>query len=1058
MPGGFASTPQEESTRGLGSTSLNQPSTTSTAYSSSAHPSTASHATGTTGSTTHPAHRTPIDPSSQTGATTASSTTPVGLPPTGDTASTTSIKSGVPGNTAPHSAVPSGGAGATTGNTTFPTHTSKTSTHPTGSATTRDTHGTHSSGIGGTTGPTTTTGTSSVQNPPFSNRNLHASPDHPTTAPSSGSHGREALAGAAAAAAGYEASRPHGTHGASPTANPVATSAGTGSHPSTSGLTGSGSHPLTTGTTSTTHPASGVSNTHPTTGTAGVTSTLSDRSRPHANVGETTVERSFPLGGHAGEGPHTISTANRLNPSVPDSAAEYREGTHQHGQHTGTGIATTGAGVGAGALVGEESHRHHGHGSHHMGSHAHQPQSGLTGTHGSSHVGRETALGTGAVGVGGVTAHEAGKHHGTGLSTDPAKTTTTSGGVGQSAGHNYNTLNDGTPSGISARDPAHHSVLPGQSTSTSTPGTHGSSNLERDAALGTGVAGVGSGAAYEAGKHHGTGHSTEPVKTTMTSGGVGPAAGHKYNTLGDGTPSGIATSDPAHPQHSSPLATSNRTGPSSTTHAGTGHHVGRDVGTGAGAAGATGLAAHEYEKHRGGQASAPGVERAAEDRSAGGALNHRPVPGYDGPQALPGQHSSTSDAAMRAQQSLNRYPDQTAGEHGHANRGVPAAGGVGAAGAATVYEAEKHQHGRQAPTSASTTAPRGLETTSRSHEPTSAQHGHIGRDTGAATGVGGAGAAAAYEADKHHHGKEGLATSTPSSKDQAYVQRHPELAPGHQSHTGRDTATVAGAGGAGTTAAYEAEKHKHGNVPTRDSKADTTHAGVSSGEEKKPGLLDKILHPSKSKEQEHEQEEKRRAGTTVAARGEPSLDSKHHDTAHGTIPTKTDNISQADPRHSKERTAAMPGSGVHGTQSTGTHHTGGTTAAAGQPGTYESAQSTAQRHGYGDSPTTARTGQNIDPRVDSAQYGSTTGTTQPTTYARHEPGYTGSSTSPGNTTKGHTSRLQEDPMVVGDTAASGTRNAPNYVDDSPSSAKSGGLSGLLHRENPNKLHKDPPIN
>ena len=183
----------------------------------------------------------------------------------------------------------------------------------------------------------------------------------------------------------------------------------------------------------------------------------------------------------------------------------------------------------------------------------------------------------------------------------------------------------------------------------------------------------------------------------------------------------------------------------------------------------------------------------------------------------------------------------------------------------------------------------------------------------AGTGATGTGtAAAAYEAEKHRHGKEGHPTSSQTSKDQAYVERHPELAPGHRDHTGRDVATGAGVGGAGTAAAYEAEKHSHGKSTTSDvTKSDSKHDGTSP-DEKKPGLLDKILHPNKSKEEERRiEEEKRSDYSTATTTGAPAFDSKHHDTAHGAIPTKTENISPSDKHHYGQQ-AAVGGAGATG--------------------------------------------------------------------------------------------------------------------------------------------------
>ena len=681
-----------------------------------------------------------------------SAAAPHGSTAADDGISNTSVKSGVLGNTATRSSAPSG-AGASSTSTAVPgTHSTPTSTQHATGLSQRDPYATTSTGLGGSTvAPGNTTGRPSgvVEDPPFSNRTLHNPTSHSTT---SGSHGREALAGAAAAGTGYEASKHHGPHNhgthhgphhGTYGVNPATTSAsgaslqpsytgtdGAGSQPRMTGGTGTATHPSIGGTTSATHPLSGASGTHSTTGTTGGTSTLSDRTRPHADVRETVTDRSFPLGGHAGEGPHPVSTANRLNPVVPDSAAEFRDGTHHHGQHHHGGTAatpasgltgstaspygtestraTSGTSVPFGTTTGTGATGLGATGAHHSGTTGSAPTmtsggvsqpaghtyntlsdgtpSGISArdpahsstlpgqgtstssSHGPGHLGRDAALGAGAVGIGSEIGHEAAGHHRAGHSGEPTRSTAISGGVGLPTGHTHDNLSHGTTSGVSAREPAHSSAVPSHGASTT--GTHGSGHLGRDAALGAGAAGVGSGAAYEASRHHGSGHSTEPTKATMTSGGVGKPAGHTYNTLSDGTPSGIAHTDPAHPQQVSQThgTTSTLKDPSSTTGHGTsGHHIGRDVGIAGAGAGATGLAAHEHGKHTGHPTAGSGIERAAEDRSAGGALNHRPIPGYEGPQSIPGERgvgpSTTSTAASRAQESLSRHPEQTSGHH-----------------------------------------------------------------------------------------------------------------------------------------------------------------------------------------------------------------------------------------------------------------------------------------------------------------------------------------------------------------------------------------------------------
>ena len=552
-----------------------------------------------------------------------------------------------------------------------------------------------------------------------------------------------------------------------------------------------------------------------------------------------------------------------------------------------------------------------------------------------------------------------------------------------------------------------------------------------------------------------------------------------------------------------PGTSSTRADPTTATHGGHGtssHHPGRDAGIAATGVGAGGLATHEHGRHH--ESPSAGVPRAAEDRSAGGALNHRPVPGYDGPQGIPGEYgtgpSTTSTAANRAQGSLSRYPEEST-----------------------------------------------------------------------------------------HHG----VSQTPHTS-------------GSQPHHGRDAATIGATGGAGTAAAYEAEKHNHrketSSSPSsskHDSKHDHHHdSSRVSSEEKKPGLLDKILHPNKSKEHEREIEEERRHGTVGGATGIPAHEAKHYDSKGGVVPTTSDSskhhhtgekaalggtgagiagsetYKHGDPTHTKDRTAGMPGSGVHGTEpvahgqtghtrteapigqattsdrthgltsgttgstthghsarmgtdgpighgnvptghdSTRSHPSGGydgaNTAGAGAAGlggaaygadrhaqhgstgqhglgssTHHTPGSSAPTHTTTATPSTQRTTGGIDPRVDNPQYGSSRGanpssassvpigaTTQgysgphgtyhpQAQHSSRDAGYTGSTVSPSSTNKGYTSKMQEDPVMVGSTSAQGTRNAPTYTDDSPSSATSGEKPGLmdklLHRDSPNKLHKEP---
>ena len=749
-----------------------------------------------------------------------------------------------------------------------------------------------------------------------------------------------------------------------------------------------GTHGLSSATQSSTA-ASGLS--HPSTldGSTTATSHLPDRSVPHANIGGTTTDRSFPLGGHAGEGPHVLSTANRLDPKIPDTAEEFRQGTHMHGHNSGSGLSTTGAGLGVGALAGEQvsGHHHHGHGSH---GHTADPTSRLTG----------------------------------------ASTT--------------------------------RSNAPLESSTSTTGPAHTSHHLGRDAAVGTGSAGLSSVSAHKHDKNRGTGGigstgASTGSSPTMVSGGHSVPSGHQYNTLSDGTPSGIATSDRSHPQTSTSSATGS-----------TGHHLGRDAGVGA-----TGLAAHEYEKRKTHPSSSSG------STGQQSVTQHAPVPGSNLPTAVPGGDTSshpTGSAAARAQESLSNYPDRSSGQHSNLGRDATAATGVGGADTAVAYEAEKHRHG-------------GV-----THDPS--QLSHTGRDATAAGGVGGVGTTAAYEAEKH---KPGKGTADPT----------------HQTHTARDATAGAGVGGAGTATAYEAEKYKHGkDIQNPPHGTQSTH---NASEGQKPGLLDRILHrdpaekEAKREEKELMKEEKQAEKDEKKAEKEAqkehkhaekaeakSEDSKHHHThgdestfagaGAGTVGLATEQGYRHDDPHSKHRTAGVPGSAVHGQQPMGSRYDTAdgrvptTTNTAGHSSVQQGAERAAERHGYGGigASSTAGTSGARDfgrdagvvgtgvpgvPGVPGVGSGGYAGDkyAQPSAGTQHSTttGYGQGTPTTSATTRGIDPRV-DNPQYGSATSGSGYgtgATGAGYDTTSPTTGaekQGGALQNLLHRENPNKLHKDPP--
>ncbi|KAL9056652.1 MAG: hypothetical protein Q9162_002823 [Coniocarpon cinnabarinum] len=855
--------------------------------------------------------------------------------------------------------------------------------HPTGTSTLSNPAGSGSthvpSSVGGTTGSA-----SRLQDPAFSNRTLQ--PGH--QAPTSGTathQGRDTLTGAGVGAAGYEAARhsghsgPGGHHGL---ANPTTTTSGPETGSMLNPTSGATSHSTVSNpvNTSSSHTPHGLTGSHHGGSATGTSSGLPDRSAPHADVGGTVTERSFPLGGHAGEGPHSISTANRLDPHVPDSAQEYRQGTHHHHDPTSSAAGTTG-------MPTSRSHEPYGSGANHP-----------SGT--SSHLGRDAALGTGAAGLGAAGAHEFEKNrtgHSTGSrgvgpndpvlgsasgtgpvsgsGSGPAMTsgtepstisrnaptmtsgighgsgsqnapTSTSGGVGHPSGHKYNTLSDGTPSGIATSDPAHPmSSSTGQSTS-SPSGTHGSSHLGRDAALGAGALGAGGLAAHEASQgSRGPGNS-------MVSGGAGEPTGHKYNTLGSGTPSGISSQDPA---LSSTVPGQHKTsdlGP--TSHGGS--HLGRDAAVGAGAAGLGGGAAYEASRHSGPHPSSGGTQHqplsASAHPSRSDELSGRDtgagLGGVTGGHGLPAGYKHEPPAAYSSTQPTSRTPGSASaypptsgtdpsGHHYGRDAGLVGAG-AGAAGLGA-HEYEKHHH-----PSAGTSSGLSQQPTSSvdRHAPVPGNH--------PPTAVPGS------TSSSHPSGNA-------AQKAQESISNYPE----RDSHAGRDTAAVAGAGGLGA-AGYEEEKHRR-DKGHHDHKHDHRDS-----EEKKPGLVDKLLG-RKSVDQKHDEDVDKQHDKELKKEQkqyekelkeekkhekEAKKDGKHHKEEAAIAGGGAGAAGLAAAEHQRhghdENRGSIPGTGTHGQQpyvspSSGNMYPPGdgrvsSTTGEGLP-SYGGSQAAAQRHGYG---------------------------------------------------------------------------------------------------------------
>lgn len=350
------------------------------------------------------------------------------------------------------------------------------------------------------------------------------------------------------------------------------------------------------------------------------------------------------------------------------------------------------------------------------------------------------------------------------------------------------------------------------------------------------------------------------------------------------------------------------------------HHHGRDAALGAGA-GAAGVAAYEGSSgvpssattesgHHGlGRDTALGAETGAAGAGAYG--SSRDIPSgssLERDRATAGPHQSDTmneldprvDPDLSKQQRTSGTTGATTGTTGLTSTSTtdPSIGqehhpgrdaALGAAGGAAVYEGAKH-HGRDVPEGTSTSGyanpyPPGSTTTGVRSGPTSSTTGttpstdptsiskdhHYGRDAGLA----GAGAGAAYEADKHLRGPHGDTAGTRSTDLASAQQPTTEpFGPGYQRDTGLIGAGTTGhhdtgyqpsptSGVAGQPAAYDERNRPHESHTGRNAAlgAAAGTAAVAGGEELSKKDLEreqKAAHEQELREQKaaHKQEEK----------------------------------------------------------------------------------------------------------------------------------------------------------------------------------------------------------
>ncbi len=535
-------------------------------------------------------------------------------------------------------------------------------------------------------------------------------------------------------------------------------------------------------------------------------------------------------------GPHSSNLANKADPRVDSDLDGSRN------------LGATGFGSGTGPTTGS----------------AHQ-----------GHLGRDAALGAGAVGATGLAEHELRGSGGTTGSDLPLNA-----GYGPESwehdhsrhGHQF----EGDPCGPEAHVPGPHfskgphatdtanlldphvasPIIPVGSTSESglgsTTGTGvgqtgtGSSHLGRDAAL---AGGVGAGA-YEAGRG-----SSDPTSTSAGSASntTGPHKSGLLNKLDPRVDADLSrqqgstgTSGMSGIGGTSTTGTSDYPSTSSTT--GRDHHLGRDAGL----VGAGGAAAYEADRHHHNTDS--GITGTSGIGSSGR--------GGIGPDY-------STDSSMRGTGTTG-----TTGRDHHLGRDA----GLAGAGGAAVYEAEKHHghhhpsgttaSGYENPYSRSTVDPR-VDTTPRTgttgtglDSQTGTGH-HYGRDAGLV----GAGGAAAYEAEKHHDRHDPTTTAGTSTHG--------------DHHKGRDAALAGGAGATGGAefSKKEAEKiqkeqeKEHKKHVKEEEKHQKEHEKHDKHDEKKHGgLLGKLFHHDKAPKEERKEENLEREGLS---------DSKHHGHHHG---------------------------------------------------------------------------------------------------------------------------------------------------------------------------------
>ena len=407
----------------------------------------------------------------------------------------------------------------------------------------------------------------------------------------------------------------------------------------------------------------------------------------------------------------------------------------------------------------------------------------------------------------------------------------------------------------------------------------------RDAGLTGAGAGLGGAAAYEGTKHYG---AHDPVPNTSTTGSSAYPSS-KSGITGNTGSSSTTTAGPHRSNLESKvdphadsdlygqrdLGSSREGGSGYDSHAGTGHHYGRDAGL----VGAGGVGAYEAEKHLGSHGTT------SQDRLAGS--SHQPtVASSSTPQdRLAGSGNQTNLATGTS----DPYSSTSRDHHTGRDATLGAGSGAGIGGLA----AHDHKDGYGDKALGSNYQPIAGAGTSQNY-PTNREHhtgndhdagrdNHTGRNAALGAGAGaGVGGLAAHQYEKqqgsnitdlsHQSNTPAGTTATPTTsrlgpasgsglESSSTGTSDPHSMKGREHHTGRDTALGAGVGaGAAGLAAHEyndkdakrldKEQHQEAKYAEKEArkhdkavaKEEKKHDNHHDSGEKKPGLMDRLLH------------------------------------------------------------------------------------------------------------------------------------------------------------------------------------------------------------------------